>query len=160
MATKPKTLPFTRIELEYCKEVTKKLFEHPLAKAYIRPVNPELDKAYDYFDVIHHPMDLGTIKKRLENGEYQNTEEWMNDIKLVWDNAKTYNNDKKHLFYKVADRLSKKCNEIFKRIPKDESEYWALKLSKANAKLTKFLQKIPSELSSYPRLPEYTPTQE
>ena len=151
--------PFTRVELEFCKEVTRKLFEHPLAKAFIRPVNPELDRAFDYFNIIKHPMDLGTIKKKLENGEYQNTTDWMSDIKLVWDNAKLYN-DKKHILHRAAERLNKKCIEIFKCIPKDESEYWALKLAKANAKLTKFLQTIPSEISGYPRLPEYTPTQE
>lgn len=150
---------FTRVELEFCKEVTKKLYEHPLAKAFIHPVNPELDRAFDYFKYVSHPMDLGTIKKKLDNAEYPNSTEWMSDIKLVWDNAKTYNNDKKSILNRAADRLSKKCNEIFKCIPKDESDAWSLKLAKANAKLAKFLQTVPSEINTYPRLPEYTPTE-
>lgn len=143
--------PFARVELDFCKEFTRKLYSHPLAKAFIRPVNPELDRANDYFQIIQKPMDLGTIKKKLDNGEYENVQQWQSDVRLVWDNAKQYNNEKKSILYKVADKLSQKCNKIFKFIPKDESELWALKLSKANNKLNKFLQNVPPEYSTYPR---------
>ena len=37
------------------------------------PVDPEKEKIPDYFDVIKNPMDLGTIKSRLnEGGHYSN----------------------------------------------------------------------------------------
>ncbi|EAY20819.1 Bromodomain containing protein [Trichomonas vaginalis G3] len=146
--------PFARVELEFCKEVTKKLYKHPLARAFIRPVNPELDRANDYFQIIQKPMDLGTIQRKLDKGEYAHVDEWQQDIKLVWDNAKSYNNDKKSLLYRAAENLSQKCNKIFKFIPKDETEYWTLKLAKANAKLAKFFDNAPPELSTYPRAPQ------
>ena len=45
----------------------------------------------DYFQVITNPMDLGTIKKRLENGCYHAMEEFESDVNLVFDNAMLYN---------------------------------------------------------------------
>jgi len=145
---------FSRHELEFCKDVTKRLIDHPLCKAYLRPVNPELDGAHDYFKIIKHPMDLGTIMKKLENNEYTKVQEWQSDIKLVWDNSKEYNTGK-GVLHLTADKMIKVCNKIFKYIPKTEVDIWILKLSKANAKLAKFLSKPPSEESLLPKLPEY-----
>ena len=48
---------------------------------------------FDYPDIVKHPMDLGTIKKRLEAGVYETTEDVANDIRLVWTNCMLYNRD-------------------------------------------------------------------
>lgn len=144
---------FTRVELEFCKEVTEKLFKHPLATAFLRPVNPQLDGAPDYFSKIHKPMDLGTIKTNLENNNYPNSKAWANDLQLVWNNAKLYNN-KKTLIHQCAERLSNKCQKILKLIPKTEPELWALRLNKINHRLKKFLHEPAPEDSVVPRIPE------
>jgi len=39
------------------------------ATIFMAPVNPR--EAPDYFAVIKNPMDLGTIQKKLEDGEYE-----------------------------------------------------------------------------------------
>lgn len=39
-------------------------------------------------------MDLGTIRESLEKGrKYQNTEDVLRDVHLVWSNCRKYNND-------------------------------------------------------------------
>ena len=83
---------FSRVELDYCKKVTEKLIKHPLSVAFLRPVNPQLDGAPDYLQKISHPMDLGTIKSKLENNSYTNSKAWVSDVLLVWQNAMKYNN--------------------------------------------------------------------
>lgn len=36
-------------------------------------------------------MDLGTVQKKLSDGEYRVVEECLDDIQLIWDNCKLYN---------------------------------------------------------------------
>ena len=69
------------------------------------PVDPvELDIP-DYFDVITHPMDFGTIQSRLETQAYSSREEFAADMRRVFSNAKTYNPEG-HPVWKAADTLS------------------------------------------------------
>ena len=55
------------------------------------PVDPVALLIPDYEKVVKHPMDLGLIKRRLENGEYRTTSEYANDVRLVFDNAQRFN---------------------------------------------------------------------
>ena len=36
-------------------------------------------------------MDLGTVKRKVNIGDYQTVEDCLDDIQLIWDNCKTYN---------------------------------------------------------------------
>lgn len=45
----------------------------------------------DYPNVVKFPMDLGTIKEKVKNSEYNHVEECLDDIQLIWDNCKNYN---------------------------------------------------------------------
>jgi hypothetical protein len=54
---------------------------------------PELQGIPDYFNVISHPMDLGSVRSRLDSGYYQEWRDFMSDVKLVFSNATTYNSN-------------------------------------------------------------------
>jgi hypothetical protein len=56
-----------------------------------RPVDPLLLNLPDYFKRIKHPMDLGTVRSKLQLGEYENIASCFSDIILVFKNAMTYN---------------------------------------------------------------------
>ena len=58
----------------------------------------------DYPTIISSPMDLGTVRQKLEEQLYVNVEEFLDDIELVWDNCKTYN-IKGTWIYGLADKL-------------------------------------------------------
>lgn len=45
----------------------------------------------DYPAIIKRPMDLGTIKLQLQQGAYGTSEEVAADVRLIWDNCRTYN---------------------------------------------------------------------
>lgn len=48
----------------------------------------------DYFKVVKQPMDLGTIRDRLEKGEvYKNVEQVLKDVARVWSNCCLYNDE-------------------------------------------------------------------
>ena len=148
------TQSFSNVEYEYCKEVTQKLYNHPLAVPFLIPVDPQRDFAPDYFQKIQHPMDLGTVMQKLEKNEYNNSKEWAADVQLVWLNARTYN-PRKSLLYIVAEILQNKFQRIYKTIPRTEEQLWAIRLSKANEKLRAFFATYPPPAESIvPRLPE------
>ena len=45
----------------------------------------------DYTFIIKNPMDLGTAGEKLRLEKYRYVEEALDDIQLIWDNCKTYN---------------------------------------------------------------------
>ena len=45
----------------------------------------------DYFDIIKTPMDMGTIRTRLERGAYGSVDECLRDFDLMFSNCYTYN---------------------------------------------------------------------
>lgn len=45
----------------------------------------------NYFEIIKAPMDLSTIENKIKNYEYNNDEEFNEDLRLIWKNAKLFN---------------------------------------------------------------------
>ena len=45
----------------------------------------------DYFNVVKHPMDMGTIKMKLENSVYHSGQECVEDFRLMFKNCFLYN---------------------------------------------------------------------
>ena len=61
------------------------------AYEFLNPVDYIALKIFDYPKIITHPMDLGTVKKNLLNGDYKTMQDFMSDINLIWENCRTYN---------------------------------------------------------------------
>uniref|UniRef100_A0A6M2ERJ9 Bromo domain-containing protein n=1 Tax=Populus davidiana TaxID=266767 RepID=A0A6M2ERJ9_9ROSI len=51
----------------------------------------DLDELPDYLEVIEHPMDFGTVRKKLTNGAYGSLELFEEDVFLICTNAMQYN---------------------------------------------------------------------
>jgi hypothetical protein len=60
-------------------------------------------------------MDLGTVKRKLERKQYVNAKECAEDIRLIWNNCKTYNMEESD-FYLLADNFSKRFEDRYKKI--------------------------------------------
>ncbi|OIS97242.1 PREDICTED: uncharacterized protein LOC109234525 [Nicotiana attenuata] len=56
---------------------------------FSEPVDP--DELPDYHEIIEHPMDFGTLRKKLDEGLYSNLEELEADVFLICSNAMQYN---------------------------------------------------------------------
>ncbi len=85
----------------------------------------------DYPEVVKKPMDLGTIKSKIENDKYGSMEDIAADIRLVWSNCMLYNWDGSevslshimiHVFayltctwqyYHIADKFAKAFEETY-----------------------------------------------
>jgi E1A/CREB-binding protein len=74
-----------------CTPVLKKLMDAEYGWIFKQPVDPVDLNLPDYFDVVKKPMDLGTVKKKLDNSVYRDIDEFIGDVRLVFDNAILYN---------------------------------------------------------------------
>ena len=90
-----------------CLEVLKILQLHQHGWVFNSPVDPVELGLPDYFQVIKRPMDLGTIKKRLENGCYHSLEEFEADVNQTFDNAMHYNPEGS-VVYNMANEMKSK----------------------------------------------------
>ncbi|CAM6014853.1 unnamed protein product [Sphagnum balticum] len=70
----------------------KRVMKMSEAEPFNEPVDPVALGIPDYFTIVKKPMDLGTIRNRLEKGEvYRTVEEVLEDVALVWSNCRMYN---------------------------------------------------------------------
>jgi len=67
------------------------VWNHKYSWPFKRPVDAEKLNLPDYHNLIKQPMDLGTIKKRINNTYYWCAEECKNDFDLVFHNCFLYN---------------------------------------------------------------------
>lgn len=74
-----------------CLDVLKVLQSHQHGWVFNSPVDPVELGLPDYFEVVKKPMDLGTIRKKLENGVYHSLEDFEANVHLTFDNAMLYN---------------------------------------------------------------------
>ena len=65
---------------------------HPKSLPFRKPVDPIALGIFPvYNQIVTHPMDLGTIKSRIDDNLYGNKVDLIADIQLVWNNAKKFN---------------------------------------------------------------------
>ncbi|CAM5143814.1 unnamed protein product [Eretmochelys imbricata] len=65
--------------------------QDPESLPFRQPVDPQLLGIPDYFDIVKNPMDLSTIKRKLDTGQYQEPWQYVDDIWLMFNNAWLYN---------------------------------------------------------------------
>ncbi|KGN47247.1 transcription factor GTE4 [Cucumis sativus] len=74
-----------------CVSLLEKLMKHKHGWVFNTPVDVEGLCLHDYFSIIRHPMDLGTVKTRLNKNWYKSPKEFAEDVRLTFQNAMTYN---------------------------------------------------------------------
>ena len=61
-----------------------------LVGPFRNPVDPIADQVPNYFTVVKQPMDLSTIKSKIDAGSYRNGKEFENDVRLIFQNCYEY----------------------------------------------------------------------
>ncbi|CAE6100910.1 unnamed protein product [Arabidopsis arenosa] len=92
--------------MKQCEALLKRLMSHQYGWVFNTPVDVVKLNILDYFNVIKHPMDLGTVKNKLTSGTYSCPSEFAADVRLTFSNAMTYNPPKNDV-YVMADTLRK-----------------------------------------------------
>ncbi|KAJ1957280.1 hypothetical protein IWQ62_005130, partial [Dispira parvispora] len=100
-------------QLKFCHQVIRELFKKAHQKyAYIfyEPVDWMSLNIPDYPHIVKHPMDFGTVKKKLEAGEYHNAKEFEADVRLVFHNCFIFNPPEN-----PVHQMGRKTEEVFNR---------------------------------------------
>uniref|UniRef100_A0A8D8SSG6 Homeotic protein female sterile n=1 Tax=Cacopsylla melanoneura TaxID=428564 RepID=A0A8D8SSG6_9HEMI len=103
------------------KNVLRPVWKHQHAWPFHQPVDAIKLNLPDYHKVINHPMDLGTIKKRLENNYYWSGKEAINDFNKMFTNCYTYNKPLEDVVL-MAQTLEKLFLTKVAAMPKEEIE--------------------------------------
>ncbi|KAG6421297.1 hypothetical protein SASPL_117847 [Salvia splendens] len=118
--------------MKQCETLLSRLMVQPHAWIFNNPVDVVAHKVPDYYDVIKHPMDLGTVKSKLLSNHYSTPMEFAADVRLTFKNARTFN-PPKHDVHIMAEIMSKyfevRWKSIEKKLPPTADDSMASKLS-------------------------------
>merc|ERR1712224_1195925 len=89
--------------------ILKKLIDDDYGWVFNTPVDPIQLNLPDYNEIIRRPMDLGTVKKNLENSKYKTPEAFGAHVRLVFNNAILYNPEGEDV-HTIAGRMLKSFN--------------------------------------------------
>eukprot|EP01032_Pedospumella_encystans_P012332 gene12332-14275_t len=91
--------------------VIEELLQVPGAElVFGQPVDPAALGLPNYFDVIKHPMDLGTVRQTLQMRHYKDVQDLLSDVQQTFANAMIYNRVGTEVF-NLAKKLRMMFNE-------------------------------------------------
>ncbi|XP_030044690.1 bromodomain adjacent to zinc finger domain protein 2B-like [Microcaecilia unicolor] len=111
---KPKIIRDESKELALCSMLLSEMEAHEDAWPFLLPVNLKLVPGYK--KVIKKPMDFSTIREKLSCGQYSNLEAFALDVRLVFDNCETFNEDDSDIGragHNMRIHFERKWTEIF-----------------------------------------------
>lgn len=97
------------------------VWNHQFAWPFRAPINAVALNLPDYHEIIRTPMDLETIKKRLENHYYYSASECIQDFETIFKNCYTYN-PPEHEVVSMAKALEEFFLAKIAEIPEVEEE--------------------------------------
>ncbi|VIP00230.1 Bromodomain containing protein, partial [Brugia malayi] len=80
--------------MKFCQRLVNELFTKKCKSftwPFLEPVDVEGLKLEDYYDIVKNPMDLGTIRRKLDAKQYATPEELRADVILICENCYKYN---------------------------------------------------------------------
>jgi len=94
----------------------RRLMEHKANNnIFNSPVDPVAQGVPDYLSVIKKPMDLGTVRRKLEEGSYHHMKDFEADVRLTFDNAMRFN-PAGHPVYDIAQLLLKEVDKDMSKV--------------------------------------------
>ncbi|XP_061355738.1 uncharacterized protein LOC133300231 [Gastrolobium bilobum] len=86
---------------------------------FSEPVDP--NELPDYHEVIEFPMDFGTVRKKLDDGDYANLEQFEKDVFLICTNAMQYNAPDT-IYFRQARSIQELAKKNFENLRQDSGD--------------------------------------
>ncbi|XP_075581485.1 bromodomain-containing protein 2 isoform X3 [Pelecanus crispus] len=134
-------------QLKYCNGILKELLSKKHAAyawPFYKPVDASALGLHDYHEIIKHPMDLSTIKRKMENRDYHDAQEFAADVRLMFSNCYKYN-PPDHDVVAMARKLQDVFEFSYAKMPDEPQDASPPSMS---APLASALSKSSSEESS------------
>ncbi|KAG1665452.1 PH-interacting protein [Nymphon striatum] len=100
--------------INQCQNLLTLLFDCEDSTPFRLPVDPSDYK--DYCAVVNNPMDLSKVREKLDSGRYDDPPHFCKEVRLVIENSKSYNTNKKSRIYSMTIRLSATFEDHFRDI--------------------------------------------
>ncbi|XP_066436361.1 bromodomain-containing protein 3 isoform X2 [Eleutherodactylus coqui] len=110
--------------LKYCDSILKEMLSKKHAAyawPFYKPVDAEALELHDYHDIIKHPMDLSTVKKKMDGRDYMDAQAFAADIRLMFSNCYKYN-PPDHEVVAMARKLQDVFEMRFAKMPDEPAE--------------------------------------
>lgn len=113
----------TKIDREINKKLHKilnQLINDPESAEFRKPVYYKALGLEDYKKIIKKPIDLNAVRRNLTKNLYESLEEILDDIQLVWNNCKLYNEQGSWIYLtavKLETTFHDLCLESFPSTP-------------------------------------------
>nr|XP_012637577.1 bromodomain-containing protein 3 isoform X1 [Microcebus murinus]XP_012637578.1 bromodomain-containing protein 3 isoform X1 [Microcebus murinus] len=114
--------------LRYCDSILREMLSKKHAAyawPFYKPVDAEALELHDYHDIIKHPMDLSTVKRKMDSREYPDAQGFAADIRLMFSNCYKYN-PPDHEVVAMARKLQDVFEMRFAKMPDEPVEAPAL----------------------------------
>ncbi|KAL2092330.1 hypothetical protein ACEWY4_012128 [Coilia grayii] len=111
-------------QLKYCDSILKEMLSKKHAAyawPFYKPVDAEALELHDYHDIIKQPMDLSTVKKKMDGRDYQDAQSFAADIRLMFSNCYKYN-PPDHEVVAMARKLQDVFEMRFAKMPDEPAE--------------------------------------
>ncbi|XP_051981404.1 bromodomain-containing protein 3-like isoform X5 [Xyrauchen texanus] len=110
--------------LKYCDIILKEMLSKKHAAyawPFYKPVDAEALELHDYHEIIKQPMDLSTVKKKMDGREYQDAQSFAADVRLMFSNCYKYN-PPDHEVVAMARKLQDVFEMKFAKMPDEPAE--------------------------------------
>ncbi|XP_061673386.1 bromodomain-containing protein 3-like isoform X2 [Syngnathoides biaculeatus] len=111
-------------QMKHCDAILKEMLSKKHAAyawPFYKPVDAEALELHDYHDIIKHPMDLSTVRKKMDKGEYCDPQGFATDVRLMFSNCYKYN-PPDHEVVAMARKLQDVFEMRFAKIPDEGVE--------------------------------------
>lgn len=108
-------------QLRYCNDILKELLSkkhYAYAWPFHTPVDAQALQLHDYHDIIKYPMDLSTIKKKMDSRQYADAQAFAADVRLIFSNCYKYNHPSHDVVAK-ARKLQGIFEQRFAKMPEE-----------------------------------------
>lgn len=127
-------------QLKYCKDLINRVKRSTYSSPFKEPVDPVKLGCPDYFEKIKTPMDLSTIKSKLDSATYTSVDEFKDDFYLMLNNCYTYNPEGAYV-NKCGKEIEKLFESLCSNIPQE-----SVKKRKVELRAMEECNKILSEI--------------
>ncbi|XP_026080099.1 transcription intermediary factor 1-alpha isoform X2 [Carassius auratus] len=87
----PDSEAFTPVDKRKCERLLLRLYSNELSMDFQEPVTPS--SMPEYSEIIKTPMDLSVIRSKLEDSNYKSTEDFVEDVRLIFKNCATFHKE-------------------------------------------------------------------
>merc|ERR1712060_431374 len=140
-----------KMELKKLGELLEEFMEDEDAASFMEPVDWEVLGLLHYPEVIEHPMDLGTMKTNLESKHYKTAEEFAKDMRLIWENAQTFNQTGS-LIYGIAQNFERRFERRYETVTRERR--YKERLQKEGNSISEARSRLYSRMDGLGRAPK------